>query len=68
MRTMIYDSIQPLTPMREPAVVNVNDGLSSMKPINQALITSAHTVKKKKGTNKSDLQQQGQSQSTRSVQ
>ena len=46
MRTMIYDSIEPLTPMREPTVVN--NGLSSMKPMNQAPITSAPIVKKTK--------------------
>src|SRR6266850_1976664 len=30
MRTIIYDSIEPLTPIRDPTVVN--NGLSSMKP------------------------------------
>jgi len=65
MRTMIYDSIEPLTPMREPTVVN--NGLSSMNPMNQAPITLVHVVKKMKGANKPDLQQQGQNQSTRSV-
>ena len=66
MRTMIYDSIEPLTPMREPTVVN--NGLSSMKPMNhQAPITLVHIVKNMKGANKPDLQQQAQNQSTRSV-
>jgi hypothetical protein len=48
MRTMIYDRIEPLTPMREPTVVN--NGLSSMKPMNhQAQVTLVHNVKKVKG-------------------
>ena len=65
-RTMMYDSIEPLTPMREPTVVN--NGLSSMKPMNhQAPITLVYTVKKMKRINEPDLQQQGQNQSTRSV-
>ena len=63
---MIYDRIEPLTPMREPTVVN--NGLSSMKPMNhRAQIALVHNVKKVKGTKKPDLQQQGQNQSTRSV-
>jgi len=66
-RTMMYDSIDPLTPMREPTVVN--NGLSSMKPMNhQAPITLEHIVKRMKRINKPDLQQQGQNQSTHSVQ
>jgi hypothetical protein len=66
-RTMIYDSIEPLTPMREPTVVN--NGLSSIKPMDhKAPVTLVHIVKTLKGTKKPDLQQQGQNQSTRSVQ
>jgi len=46
-RTMMYDSIEPLTPMREPTVVN--NGLSSMKPMNhQAPIILVHIMKKMK--------------------
>jgi hypothetical protein len=31
MRTIIYDKMEPLTPIRDPTVVS--NGLSSMKPI-----------------------------------
>lgn len=44
---MIYDRMEPLTPIRDPTVVN--NGLSSMKPIivNQHFVRTLLRVKQK---------------------
>jgi hypothetical protein len=62
---MIYDSIEPLTPISDPTVVN--SGLSSMKPRNTKSSWHQFGLHERLKGSATDLQQQVRTQSTHSV-